>query len=439
MNYKKRFEIMLAFFIVLIFVSNSMMIVIGHNQSTLQDKSLPPAQDVSMMVETAIFRRMSVREFTTEPVSDTDLATVLWAAYGLNGEGSYTISAINNSHAAVIYVFTEEAVYTYDSLNHSLKLFKNGDHRNDINILQYEAPVQLGLCWNTSKANPNQAGVELGQIGQNIQFMANALGLGTVVTGQIPPAIEPVNIPDDQKGMIIMPLGHPKNDYNFIQRPMWISSLPKVQISSMSLSDALKNIKEQNDCSKKLSDQQFSQVIWSTYGFSLLLDKSNQEPIHLKRHRTVPSAHGYYPLIIYVATENGVYQYYPNVLIDILQLISAPVDRFGLPIVSFLKKIGENDIRSDLGMLCENDNVSTASLVLIPVLDLDKAKELSGESARRFWYYEAGAAVQNVMLESAAWNLSSNIIYPIPSSQVRSYLDINSNQIPQLMVTVGSK
>lgn len=439
MNYKKRFEIMLAFFIVLTLVSNSMMIVIGHNQSALQDKSLPPVQKVSMMVETAIFRRMSVREFTTEPISYTDLATVLWAAYGLCENGSCTISAINNSHAAVIYVFTENAVYTYDSLNHSLKLFKNGDHRNDINILQYEAPVQLGLCWNTSKADPNQAGVELGQIGQNIQFMANALGLGTVVTGQIPPAIEPVNIPDDQKGMIIMPLGHPENDYNFIQRPMWISSLPKVQISSMSLSDALKNIKEQNNCSKKLSDQQFSQVLWSTYGFSLLLDKSNQEPIHLKRHRTVPSAHGYYPLIIYVATENGVYQYYPNVLIDILQLISAPVDRFGLPIVSFLKKIGENDIRSDLGMLCENDNVSTASLVLIPVLDLDKAKELSGEQARRFWYYEAGAAVQNVMLESAAWDLSSNIIYPISSSQVRSYLDVDSNKIPQLMVTVGSK
>ena len=76
-------------------------------------------------------------------------------------------------------------------------VYKEGDHRRDIDILQYEAPIQLGLCWDTNKANPNQAGVELGQIGQNIQFMANALNLGTVVTGQIPPAIEPLGLPSN--------------------------------------------------------------------------------------------------------------------------------------------------------------------------------------------------------------------------------------------------
>ena len=414
--------------------------VIGIENSNLTDQDLPPPIDVDMILETSIFRRMSIREFTEAPVSNEELSTILWAAYGLRDDGKRTVSEINGTHAAVIYVLKEDAAYTYNALNHSLAFYKEGDYR-DIVGWQYSAPIQLGLCWDTNKANPNQAGVELGQIGQNIQFMANALDLGTVVTAQIPPAIEPLGLPSNEEGMIVMPLGHPKTPYNFVNRPMWISLLPKITESSTTLSTALENRKEGDSFEGELTRQELSQIIWSTYGFSNYIDKSEQEPIHLKRHRTVPSAHGYYPLVIYAVTEEGIYRYYPNVLTDILinylHITSVPVDFFGLPIVTFLMKSRNGDFRKDIAQLSSQPNIASAPLIIIPVLDLEMAKELSIESARRFWYYEAGATAHNIMLETTAWDLSAKIIYPVDSSSIRSVLQLTENYIPVLITPIG--
>ena len=46
--------------------------------------SLPPPKSVDMILEESIFRRSSVRDFSDEMVSDEDLSTILWAAYGLS-------------------------------------------------------------------------------------------------------------------------------------------------------------------------------------------------------------------------------------------------------------------------------------------------------------------------------------------------------------------
>jgi nitroreductase len=427
--------------ILCIFLIPTSLPALKSQGSTLPDKELPPPLDVDMILETSICRRMSIREFTMEPVSDEMLSTILWAAFGVRNDKTYTISEINRTHAAVIYVLNEEAAYTYDPDKHSLFVYKQGDHRSDINILQYEAPIQIGLCWDTSKADANQGGAELGQIGQNIQFMANALGLGTVVTGQTPPAIKPLGLPTNQEGLIIMPLGHPKNPYNFKEKPMWISPLPGIKESSVSLSQALENHKEGNIFQGELSKQEISQLLWSSYGYSQFIDASKQEPIHLRRHRTVPSAHGYYPLIIYAVTEEGIYQYYPNILTDILVnflgIINAPVDYFGLPIVTFIKQTLNQDVRSDIAQYSNQIEIASAPLLIIPVLDLEMAKELSIESARRFWYYEAGAVAHNVLLEATAWDLSAKIIYPVDSTNLCSVLELPEDNIPMLIIPIG--
>ena len=384
---------------------------------------------------------MSIREFTNEPVSDEILSTILWAAYGLREDQTHTVSKIDGTYAAVIYVLNEEAAYKYDPEQHRLSVYKEGDHRNDIDILQYNAPIQIGLCWNTSKADANHGGTELGQIGQNIQFMANALDLGTVVTGQIPPAIEPLGLPENEEGLIIMPLGHPKTPYDFKERPMWISTLPKITESTSTLSQTINNHEEGTTFEGQLTDQEVSQLLWSSYGYSQYIDASEQEPINLKRHRTVPSAHGYYPLVIYALTENGVYQYYPNILTDILintlHIINAPVDFFGLPIITFLKQTVDQDVRNDISVLYEQPEIASAPLMIIPVLDLEHAKELSIESAKRFWYYEAGAVAHNVMLESTAWELTAKIIYANNPTELRTILQLTDNNIPTIVIPIG--
>ena len=92
-----------------------------------------------------------MRDFTNELVTDEELSTVLWAAYGLRDDGELTVPEINGAHAAVIYVLLED-VYTYCPVNHSLVFYKEGDYR-DIVGWQYSAPVQLCLCWNTDIAD----------------------------------------------------------------------------------------------------------------------------------------------------------------------------------------------------------------------------------------------------------------------------------------------
>jgi len=442
MKFCNNMKKMLVIFIFFVLTSTSITMSVTTNKNKLLDSwDLPDPVSVDMILETSIYRRMSVREFTDEPVSEEELSTILWAAYGLRNDGKHTVSKINQEHAAILYVFDENGVYTYDPSMHSLHLYLEGDHRNDIYLMQYEAPIQLGLCWNTSIADSNQAGVEIGQIGQNIQFMANALGLGTVVTGQIPPAIEPVGIPEDQVGLTIMPLGHPQTPYHFVYRPLWFSFFPKMKESTTTLSTALLQFDQKEQFNEPLTNEEFGQILWSTYGFSPLIDKSKQDPIHLKRHRTVPSAHGYYPLNVYAIKEDGLYRYYPNVLTDVilpfLRLSDAQVDFIGLPIVSYLKKLNSIDLRHDISQLCNDSSLQEASLIIISVLDLEKAKELAYDDAIRFWYYEAGAIAQNVMLESESWDLSSKIMYPIKSMKLQTILDFNEDLIPLTLMPVG--
>ena len=56
----------------------------GNENFVLEGYSLPPPMTVDMNLEESIFRRMSVREFTEEPVTDEELSTVLWAACGFS-------------------------------------------------------------------------------------------------------------------------------------------------------------------------------------------------------------------------------------------------------------------------------------------------------------------------------------------------------------------
>ena len=405
----------------------------------LNDFDLPPPISVDTILEESIFRRMSIREFTDDPITDKELSTVLWAAYGMRIDGKKTVSGINYIHAGIIYVLKEEAAYKYDPMNHSLTLYKEGDYR-DIVGWQYEAPIQLGLCWNTDKLDANYGSGELGQMGQNIYLMANALELGTVVCGQDPPAIEPLGIPPNEKGLIVMPLGHPIHEYNFINRPLWISLLPRIEKSSISLTTALIERIESTTFDGELTREEMSHLLWSSYGFSSFLDKSDQGKNNLKRHRTVPSAHGYYPLKMYAIRSSGIYQYYPNVLTKIYPV---PVGFLGLPIVTYMLKIKNGDYREEIANLSSENSVVSAPLSIVSVLDVNMTRpknrdDLSGEALRKFWYYEAGSSVHNVLLEATALELSSNFFPVQNKSDMCSLLGLEQDYFdPLFVVTIG--
>jgi nitroreductase len=396
--------------------------------------TLPPPQAIGMNLEQTVFQRMSIRAFTNETLTDEELSTILWNSAGIRADGNRTIEGVNGTFSNIIYVLKEDAAYTYNPVNHALDVYKSGDWRSTVGYQYPTAPVVLGLCYNTTKADPDQGGIEIGQLCQNIAFTLDALDLGGVVTGGLPPAIDKMGIPPDQAGLIVMPIGHPLQPYNFKDRPLRITFLPPITESSMNLTTAFSERKETNTFAGALTREQVSQLIWSSYGFSPYLDRSHQEDNTVKRHRTVPSAHGYYPLVIYAVTDKSIDRYQPNLLTSFSRF---SVDRIGLPVITYLLKIRAGDHRTQLANASSLPSLATAPLTLIIVLNKVKTGT-TGDEYIKFWYLEAGAAAHTVMLEATALGLHGNLVTPTDATAIRSLLNLDDQFMPLLIVPVGS-
>ncbi|UCD13278.1 MAG: nitroreductase family protein [Thermoplasmatales archaeon] len=409
----------LGIFVCVLFIITAVLPVTGElnklkPKDIIQDYySLPPPISVDMVLEVSICRRMSVRSFTEEEITDEELSTILWAAYGYTENGSRPIFSPNGEYSTVIYVIRSEATYKYVPENHSLSLFKSGNY---LHLGQYDSPIKFGLVWDMSVTDDEMRGMaEVGMIGQGIYFDANALGLGTVTTGMYVEDLYELGIPAHEKPAIIMPLGHPSSPYDFTYDPLPESNLPMVMNNTMSLEDAINNriyVNIWDDTPLSLVEQ--SQLIWSSYGYSYLIDNVNS-----KRHRTLPSGIGVYPYKIYAANHSGVYQYSHS-------------DHSITEIVQGDKR---EDINNSIG--ANNITITTASWIIIPFLDTD----IGDPQYQGFWYYEVGAITHNVLLEATVLNLSANVIYDISDEDgLRSALGISSqtNLLPLAVVPAGT-
>ena len=84
-----------------------------------------------------------------------------------------------------------------------------------------------------------------------------------------------------------------------------------------------------------------------------------------------------------------------------------------------------------------NIDIPSASLIIVPCYNTN----LGGAYSIGFWYYESGAIINNILLEAAALNLSTNVLYDISDEgELRSALGISSqtNLKPYSVVPVGN-
>lgn len=373
---------------------------------------LPPPISVDMILEESICRRMSVRSFTSEAVTDEELSTILWAAYGYANNGNRTIFSPNGVYPTIIYVIRSDATYKYVPENHSLSLFKTGNY---LYLGQYDtANIKFGLVWDKNiESDEMLAMAQIGMIGQNIYFDANALDLGTVTTGMYVNELLQLGLPSNEKPEIIMPLGHPSSPYDFTYDPLPISNLPMIENGTLSLEDATNNRDIVNNWDNiPLTLFEESQLIWCSYGNSYLLDSLND------RHRTLPSAIDIYPFKVFAANQSGVYQYQPS--------------------THSITTILQDDRREEINNSIEsyNINVPSASWIIIPCLDTN----VGSSQYLTFWYYEVGAITHNVLLEATALNLGANVVTDISNEAgLRSALGISSqtNLLPWAVIPVG--
>ena len=377
------------------------------------DITLPPPLSVDMILEESICRRMSWRTYSGDSVTDEELSTVLWAAYGVTENGNRSIFNSKGSYPIVIYVIRSDATYTYDPENHSLVHFKTGNY---LHLGQYDPPIKFGLVWDKDAETDELIAMsDVGMLAQNVYFDANALDLACITTAMSVDDLYELGLPANQEPKIIMSFGHPSEPYDFTYDPLPENNLPQVENNNLTLEEAINNrIIETSWDNVALPLFEQSQLLWCSYGYSYFWNNVNN-----KRHRTLPSAVAVYPYEIYAANENGVYLYSPS--------------------THSITEIVTGDRREAINNSLEEHNIDipSAPIVIVPCYNTN----MGGAYDIAFWYYENGAIIHNILLETAALDLSSNVIYDISSNgDLRSALGISSqtNLRPMSVVPVGN-
>ena len=171
----------------------------------------------------------------------------------------------------------------------------------------------------------------------------------------------------------------------------------------MPLMEALnKRHSSRNISSKKITDQELSNLLWAAFGISR--DESGK--------RTAPTANDSRAMDVYVIMENGTYKYI--------------ADDHSLDMVA------EKDLRSFAG---KQDFVYTAPVNLVYVADYSKLKE--GSDKEIYSGAHAGFIGENVYLYCSSAGLGSVVRAWVDKDALSREMNLNENQKIILAQTVG--
>ncbi len=185
-------------------------------------------------MEEAVTRRSSVRDFTSEPISRSQLSQILQAAGGIRGASSTyrTVPSAGATYPLEIFVVCgknsvkeiDEGIYHYNIDSHSLTLHHKGDIRLELaraaldQEFIYEAPVDIVICaeyerttLHYGRRGERYVHMEVGHAGQNIYLQATALNLATVAIGAFydRQVAEVLRLDKQYEPLYIMPVGRP--------------------------------------------------------------------------------------------------------------------------------------------------------------------------------------------------------------------------------------
>jgi len=187
-------------------------------------KDLPkPKETAGKDLLEALRGRRSTRSFEAgKAIPDDILATVLWAADGVNRpNGKHTSPCAVGARYMRIYVCLASGAYRYDQDAHALIEVSKDDLRPGIGRQKFfaTAPAVLVLASDLAvlKRFPLASRREMshataGCIAQNVYLAAEAFGLGTVMAaGMKADAVRKgLSLAKEEVPLYIMPLGYPK-------------------------------------------------------------------------------------------------------------------------------------------------------------------------------------------------------------------------------------
>jgi len=180
----------------------------------------------------ALWKRMSSRQFSPEPLPVEILSNLLWAGFGINRpDGKRTAPSAMNCQDIDIYVILPDGLYLYDAKANQLKLILAEDLRGLAGTQAYvkEAPVNLIYVSDYAKLGakiPDQvkilygstslidllSGAHAGFISENVYLYCASEGLATVVRAfiDIPALSKVMKLRSDQKIILAQSVGYLK-------------------------------------------------------------------------------------------------------------------------------------------------------------------------------------------------------------------------------------
>jgi SagB-type dehydrogenase family enzyme len=169
--------------------------------------------------------RRSVRAFTDEPLTLTEISQLLWAAQGITVDwGGRTAPSAGGLYPIELYVATDAGVGHYLPSGHRIEQVTGVDRRSTLSeasggqVAVGDAPtiVVIGAVAARTEAKygdraERYVALEAGHVCQNLLLEATALGLGAVPVGAFSDVgvRDALGLPDDVTPLYLVPIGHP--------------------------------------------------------------------------------------------------------------------------------------------------------------------------------------------------------------------------------------
>jgi len=193
-----------------------------------------PEFDSDTSVEESLLQRRSVRDYTEETLTLSEVAQLLWAAQGITSSlGQRTAPSAGGLYPLEVYVVignvknVPPGVYQYRPEPHELVRVLAGERREALaEAALSQSPVRDGAIdivitaiYERTTGKYGDRGVryvhmEAGHAAQNVYLQAAALDLGTVVIGAFydDQVKRVLNLPEEEEPVYIMPVGRKKGD-----------------------------------------------------------------------------------------------------------------------------------------------------------------------------------------------------------------------------------
>lgn len=200
--------------------------------TTIHTIKLPaPRADSTVSLEHTLQQRRSVREFSSQAISLTDLSQLLWAAQGItHGYGFRTAPSAGALYPLELYVVAGNVdgltggVYRFHTKEHQLIKHLDSDLRQQVshNALNQDWMDQAAVILvftAIDKRTTRKYGergiryvhIEVGHAAQNVFLQAVALQLGAAVVGAFDDqALQKLlDLPEHERVLYLMPVGKP--------------------------------------------------------------------------------------------------------------------------------------------------------------------------------------------------------------------------------------